>query len=161
MARAEIYHLQQLIAGRQTDAPQEALQVLDIVLRELSNQRCLLFKGKRISIILSLVKQFVIVLYKAFSRYISVGRSFYSPDIRKPQWLGDGLQSWCGFYQSIRPTQMGLSLNIGRTCVSVPRMMFIINTFYSIHPFIPFLLITYIAFYHQICPPRLSSNHFL
>ncbi|RZR86372.1 hypothetical protein BHM03_00013569 [Ensete ventricosum] len=45
--------------------------------------------------------------------YTSVGRSFYSPDIRKPQWLGDGLQSWCGFYQSIRPTQMGLSLNIG------------------------------------------------
>ncbi|CAD5188298.1 unnamed protein product [Musa acuminata subsp. malaccensis] len=83
VARAEIYHLQQLIAGRQTDAPQEALQVLDIVLRELSNQR-----------------------------YIPVGRSFYSPDIRKPQWLGDGLQSWCGFYQSIRPTQMGLSLNI-------------------------------------------------
>ncbi|URE19527.1 hypothetical protein MUK42_11702, partial [Musa troglodytarum] len=83
VARADIYHLQQLISGRQTDAPQEALQVLDIVLRELSNQR-----------------------------YISVGRSFYSPDIRKPQWLGDGLQSWCGFYQSIRPTQMGLSLNI-------------------------------------------------
>ncbi|KAG1335528.1 hypothetical protein COCNU_03G016470 [Cocos nucifera] len=31
---------------------------------------------------------------------------------RKPHRLGDGLQSWCGFYQSIRPTQMGLSLNI-------------------------------------------------
>ncbi|XP_042382741.1 protein argonaute PNH1-like [Zingiber officinale] len=82
-ARADLHHLRQFIAGRQTDAPREALQVLDIVLRELSNQR-----------------------------YISVGRCFYSPDIRKPQRLGDGLQSWCGFYQSIRPTQMGLSLNI-------------------------------------------------
>jgi hypothetical protein len=47
------------------------------------------------------------------ARYVPIGRSFYSPDIRKPQRLGDGLQSWCGFYQSIRPTQMGLSLNIG------------------------------------------------
>jgi len=50
---------------------------------------------------------------------VSIGRSFYSPDIRKPQRLGDGLQSWCGFYQSIRPTQMGLSLNIGRVFFSV------------------------------------------
>ncbi|WOL14109.1 protein argonaute PNH1-like isoform X2 [Canna indica] len=83
VARADLHHLRQFIAGRQTDAPREAIQVLDIVLRELANQR-----------------------------YISVGRCFYSPDIRKPQRLGDGLQSWCGFYQSIRPTQMGLSLNI-------------------------------------------------
>ncbi|KAL6839431.1 hypothetical protein ACP4OV_030701 [Aristida adscensionis] len=82
-ARADLHHLRQFIAGRQADAPQEALQVLDVVLRELGNQR-----------------------------YVSIGRSFYSPDIRKPQRLGDGLQSWCGFYQSIRPTQMGLSLNI-------------------------------------------------
>ncbi|XP_072998962.1 protein argonaute PNH1-like [Typha latifolia] len=83
VARADLHHLRQFIAGKQADAPQETLQVLDIVLRELSNQR-----------------------------YVSIGRSFYSPEIRKPQRLGDGLQSWCGFYQSVRPTQMGLSLNI-------------------------------------------------
>ncbi|MQM06013.1 hypothetical protein Taro_038830 [Colocasia esculenta] len=84
VARADLHHLQQFLAGKLADAPQEALQILDIVLRELSSQR-----------------------------YIAIGRSFYSPDIRKPQRLGQGLQSWCGFYQSIRPTQMGLSLNIG------------------------------------------------
>ncbi|VAI89444.1 unnamed protein product [Triticum turgidum subsp. durum] len=82
-ARADLHHLRQFIAGRQADAPQEAVQVLDIVLRELASQR-----------------------------YVAIGRSFYSPDIRRPQRLGDGLQSWCGFYQSLRPTQMGLSLNI-------------------------------------------------
>ncbi|PHT29188.1 Protein argonaute 1B [Capsicum baccatum] len=65
------------------DAPQEALQVLDIVLRELPT-----------------------------SRYCPVGRSFYSPDLGRRQPLGEGLESWSGFYQSIRPTQMGLSLNI-------------------------------------------------
>ncbi|XP_017223229.1 protein argonaute 10 isoform X2 [Daucus carota subsp. sativus] len=82
-ARANLHHLGQFLAGKRADAPQEALQILDIVLRELSNKR-----------------------------YCPVGRSFFSPNIRKPQRLGEGLESWCGFYQSIRPTQMGLSLNI-------------------------------------------------
>ncbi|KAL2461865.1 Protein argonaute 1 [Abeliophyllum distichum] len=81
-ARADLHHLGMFLQGRQADAPQEALQVLDIVLRELPT-----------------------------SRYCPVGRSFYSPDLgRRP--LGEGLESWRGFYQSIRPTQMGLSLNI-------------------------------------------------
>ncbi|KAL5782705.1 hypothetical protein ACOSP7_007734 [Xanthoceras sorbifolium] len=83
VARANMHHLGQFLAGKRADAPQEALQILDIVLRELSTKR-----------------------------YCPIGRSFFSPDIRTPQRLGDGLESWCGFYQSIRPTQMGLSLNI-------------------------------------------------
>ncbi|KAG2728154.1 hypothetical protein I3843_01G187300 [Carya illinoinensis] len=83
VARANMHHLGQFLAGKRADAPQEALQILDIVLRELSTKR-----------------------------YCPIGRSFFSPDIRRPQRLGDGLESWCGFYQSIRPTQMGLSLNI-------------------------------------------------
>ncbi|CAK9164365.1 unnamed protein product [Ilex paraguariensis] len=82
-ARADLHHLGMFLQGRQADAPQEALQVLDIVLRELPT-----------------------------SRYCPVGRSFYSLDIGRRQPLGEGLESWRGFYQSIRPTQMGLSLNI-------------------------------------------------
>ncbi|XVF53694.1 hypothetical protein PTKIN_Ptkin05aG0119300 [Pterospermum kingtungense] len=82
-ARADLHHLGLFLQGKQADAPQEALQVLDIVLRELPT-----------------------------SRYCPVGRSFYSPDLGRRQPLGEGLESWRGFYQSIRPTQMGLSLNI-------------------------------------------------
>ncbi|XP_058090486.1 protein argonaute 1-like [Magnolia sinica] len=82
-ARADLHHLGLFLAGKQADAPQEALQVLDIVLRELPT-----------------------------TRYSPVGRSFYSPDLGRRQPLGEGLESWRGFYQSIRPTQMGLSLNI-------------------------------------------------
>ncbi|GAB2292537.1 argonaute 1 [Dionaea muscipula] len=82
-ARVDLHHLGMFLQGRQADAPQEALQVLDIVLRELPT-----------------------------SRYSPVGRSFYSPHLGRRQTLGDGLESWRGFYQSIRPTQMGLSLNI-------------------------------------------------
>ncbi|XP_042392893.1 protein argonaute 1B-like [Zingiber officinale] len=82
-ARIDLHHLGMFLAGRQADAPQEALQVLDIVLRELPT-----------------------------ARFLPVGRSFYSPDLGRRQQLGDGLESWRGFYQSIRPTQMGLSLNI-------------------------------------------------
>ncbi|GAB4851024.1 Protein argonaute 10 [Ancistrocladus abbreviatus] len=83
VAQANMHHLGQFLAGKRADAPQEALQILDIVLRELSNKR-----------------------------YYPIGRSFFSRDIRTPQRLGEGLESWCGFYQSVRPTQMGLSLNI-------------------------------------------------
>ncbi|KAG9147437.1 hypothetical protein Leryth_020420 [Lithospermum erythrorhizon] len=82
-ACADLHHLGMFLQGKQADAPQEALQVLDIVLRELPT-----------------------------SRYFPVGRSFYSPNLGRRQPLGDGLESWRGFYQSIRPTQMGLSLNI-------------------------------------------------
>ncbi|CAL9049163.1 unnamed protein product [Musa banksii] len=82
-ARADLHHLEMFLTGRQPDAPQEALQVLDIVLRELPT-----------------------------ARYLPVGRSFYSPDLGRRQSLTEGLESWRGFYQSIRPTQMGLSLNI-------------------------------------------------
>lgn len=53
-----------------------------------------------------------------FLRFCPIGRSFFSPDIRTPQRLGEGLESWCGFYQSIRPTQMGLSLNIGMLVIT-------------------------------------------
>ncbi|KAL3626338.1 Protein argonaute 10 [Castilleja foliolosa] len=83
VARANLHHLGEFLAGKRADGPKEALQILDIVLRELSSKR-----------------------------FCPVGRSFFSPDIRKPQRLGDGLEAWSGFYQSIRPTQMGLSLNI-------------------------------------------------
>ncbi|KAK2996751.1 hypothetical protein RJ639_025195, partial [Escallonia herrerae] len=81
-ARADLHHLGMFLQGRQADAPQEALQVLDIVLRELPT-----------------------------TRYFPVGRSFYAPIFGRRQTLGDGLESWRGFYKSIRPTQMGLSLN--------------------------------------------------
>ncbi|XP_073014200.1 protein argonaute 10-like [Typha latifolia] len=83
VARANMHHLSQFLGGKCADSPQEALQVLDIVLRQLSTKR-----------------------------YCPVGKSFFSTDFKTPQRLGDGLESWCGFYQSIRPTQMGLSLNI-------------------------------------------------
>lgn len=48
------------------------------------------------------------------SRYFAYGKFLYSPIFKRPEQLGGGLESWRGFYQSIRPTQMGLSLNIGR-----------------------------------------------
>ncbi|AQK67370.1 argonaute1d [Zea mays] len=82
-ARADLRRLEQFLAGRQAEAPQEALQVLDIVLRELPT-----------------------------TRYAPFGRSFFSPDLGRRRSLGEGIESWRGFYQSIRPTQMGLSLNI-------------------------------------------------
>ncbi|KAL3681567.1 hypothetical protein R1sor_024523 [Riccia sorocarpa] len=82
-ARADLEHLGNFLQGLQADSPQEALQVLDIVLRELPTRS-----------------------------YTPVARSFYSPSLGRTENLGEGLQGWRGFYQSIRPTQMGLSLNV-------------------------------------------------
>lgn len=39
VARANLHHLGEFLAGKCSDAPQEALQILDIVLRELSIRR--------------------------------------------------------------------------------------------------------------------------
>ncbi|CAL5432255.1 unnamed protein product [Camellia sinensis] len=44
--------------------------------------------------------------------YAVVGRSFFPPKLGDTGDLGDGLEYWKGYYQSLRPTQMGLSLNI-------------------------------------------------
>lgn len=108
-ARADLHHLGMFLQGRQADAPQEALQVLDIVLRELPTSRYVCALHDFLIILLS----FLCSDHSARFRYSPVGRSFYSPDLGRRQPLGEGLESWRGFYQSIRPTQMGLSLNIG------------------------------------------------
>lgn len=44
-ARADLHHLGMFLQGRQADAPQEALQVLDIVLRELPTSRYVLLSS--------------------------------------------------------------------------------------------------------------------
>ncbi|KAL6509670.1 argonaute 1 [Orobanche gracilis] len=100
-ARADLHHLGMFLQGRHPDAPQEALQVLDIVLRELPTSPA--------------------------SRLCPVGRSFYSPDVGSKQSLGEGLESWRGFYQSIRPTQMGLSLNIDMSSTAFFEPLPVIN----------------------------------
>lgn len=60
---------------------------------------------ERVSVIV-----FDLILY---FRYWLVGISFYSPHLGTRKQLGEGLESCRGFYHSIKPTQMGLSLNIG------------------------------------------------
>lgn len=84
-ARAELCRIEQLqyIAGRQAEAPQEARQVIYIVLRELPT-----------------------------ARYEPYSRSFFLPDLGRRRSLGDRVEIWRGVYQPIRPTQMELLLNI-------------------------------------------------
>lgn len=50
-----------------------------------------------------------------YSRYTVVGRSFFALELGEPGDLGNGVEYWRGYYQSLRPVQMGLSLNIGTT----------------------------------------------
>ncbi|KAL8263040.1 hypothetical protein R6Q59_024389 [Mikania micrantha] len=81
-AKKDLHFLKQFLSGRQRDIPQETIQALDVVLRESAST------GREI-----------------------VGRSLFSTEFGHGA-LGDGIEFWKGFYQSLRPTQMGLSLNI-------------------------------------------------
>ncbi|CAE6016796.1 unnamed protein product [Arabidopsis arenosa] len=87
-SRPDLYQLQQFLAHRQRDAPYDTIQVLDVVLRD-----------------------------KPSNDYVSVGRSFFHTSLGNGASdgrgeLGDGIEYWRGFFQSLRLTQMGLSLNI-------------------------------------------------
>ncbi|KAG6682426.1 hypothetical protein I3842_13G141200 [Carya illinoinensis] len=82
-SKADLHYLREFLCGKQLDAPQETIQVLDVVLRAAPAQN-----------------------------YTSVGRSFFDPNLGPAGELGDGIEYWRGYYQSLRPTQMGLSLNI-------------------------------------------------
>jgi len=55
----------------------------------------------------------VITGFISFCSYVTVSRSFFSKEFGAARDIGDGLECWRGYYQSLRPTQMGLSLNIG------------------------------------------------
>ncbi|XP_076919981.1 protein argonaute MEL1-like [Bidens hawaiensis] len=81
-AKKDLHHLRQFLSGRQHDLPQETIQAFDVVLRESAS------KDREV-----------------------IGRSLFSPKFGNGS-LGDGIEFWKGFYQSLRPTQMGLSLNI-------------------------------------------------
>ncbi|WRX14845.1 PAZ domain - like 3 [Theobroma cacao] len=63
--------------------PQDYLHALDVVLRESPMEKC-----------------------------ISVGRSFYSSSMGGTKEIGGGAIGWRGFFQSLRPTQQGLALNV-------------------------------------------------
>ncbi|KAI3899299.1 hypothetical protein MKW92_024320 [Papaver armeniacum] len=88
-SRPDMHYLHQFLAGRQRDSPQETIQALDVVMRETPTRN-----------------------------YAVVGRSFFSPILGNKMDIGDGLECWKGYYQSIRPTQMGLSLNLDVSATS-------------------------------------------
>ncbi|KAG2546849.1 hypothetical protein PVAP13_9KG048600 [Panicum virgatum] len=99
-SKIDMYSLQQFLAGRQREMPQEIIQALDIAMRVCPS-----------------------------SRYTSISRSFFSPQEFGPGGpLGNGVECWRGYYQSLRPTQMGLSLNIDISA----------TTFYKAQPIIDF-----------------------
>nr|TKW30909.1 hypothetical protein SEVIR_2G069400v2 [Setaria viridis] len=111
-ARANLCHLQQFINGQQRDSPHDAIQALDVVMRESPSLN-----------------------------YVTVSRSFFSKQFGTGN-IGEGLEFWRGYYQSLRPTQMGLSLNID-TCStsfykSIPVVQFVDEFLRVTNPMQPF-----------------------
>ncbi|KAH9700124.1 protein argonaute 5 [Citrus sinensis] len=93
-SKPDLYTLQQFLRRRHFEAPYEVIQVLAVVLRAAPSEKYLTLTV--------LIKVSLLV----------VGRSFFSTDLGPMGQLGDGVEYWRGYFQSLRPTQMGLSLNI-------------------------------------------------
>ncbi|XP_062213663.1 protein argonaute 12-like [Phragmites australis] len=100
-AKIDLYSLKEFLAGRQRELPQDTIQALDIALRECPS-----------------------------ARYVSISRSFFSQAFGHGGEIGNGVECWRGYYQSLRPTQMGLSLNIDISATA----------FYKAQPIIDFAL---------------------
>nr|KJB35165.1 hypothetical protein B456_006G103000 [Gossypium raimondii] len=82
-SKPDLHYLREFLSRKHFECPQEAIQVLDVVLRAKPSQI-----------------------------YTEVGRSFFYTSLGPRGELGNGTEYWSGYYQSLRPTQMGLSLNI-------------------------------------------------
>ncbi|XVE79341.1 hypothetical protein DITRI_Ditri14bG0050400 [Diplodiscus trichospermus] len=82
-SRPELHHLWEFLFRGQPECPQETIQALDVALRANPSRD-----------------------------YTVVGRSFFKPVLGEKGELGGGIEYWMGYYQSLRPTQRGLSLNI-------------------------------------------------
>ncbi|XP_022729133.1 protein argonaute 5-like isoform X2 [Durio zibethinus] len=82
-SKPDLHNLREFLCRRYFECPQETIQVLDVVLRATPSMN-----------------------------FTVVGRSFFSPQLGPRGDLGNGMEYWMGYYQSLRPTQMGLSLNI-------------------------------------------------
>ncbi|KAL6894479.1 hypothetical protein ACP4OV_008577 [Aristida adscensionis] len=100
-AKIDMYSLKQFLAGRHRELPQDTIQALDIALRECPT-----------------------------ARYVSISRSFFSQAFGHGGEIGSGVECWRGYYQSLRPTQMGLSLNIDISATA----------FYKAQPILDFIV---------------------
>ncbi|KAG0602900.1 hypothetical protein M758_10G049800 [Ceratodon purpureus] len=69
----------------------EALRVLDILLRESASQR----------------------------GYLLVRDNFFHPSLGMPCDLGGGVEGWHGYHSSVRPTGLGLTLNLDITMTTI------------------------------------------
>ncbi|KAM3232040.1 protein argonaute 5 [Capsicum chacoense] len=96
-AKVDIHHLKEFLQSRQSDAPHETIQALDVVLRS-----------------------------KPSVDYVVAGRSFFDKSFGFGR-LPEGLEYWKGYYQSLRPTQMGLSLNIDMSARAFYEPLYVID----------------------------------
>jgi eukaryotic translation initiation factor 2C len=105
----------------------DALRVLDIVLRESASERYvplrsrLLFHSKSRCSSLRMYAQGAVcnalpypLVVLLFGRgYLLVRDNFFHKDLGPVGNLGEGVEAWRGYHSSVRPTGLGLTLNLG------------------------------------------------
>ncbi|XP_078436609.1 protein argonaute MEL1-like [Wolffia australiana] len=101
-ATIELTHLQMFLMGRTHDEPKETIHALDVALRQTASRM-----------------------------YTPVARSFFSPSLGGRAQIGEGCEYWMGFYSSLRPTQIGLSLNIDISATAFYEPILVTDFMYS------------------------------
>ena len=130
-------------ADAHADRAQDALRVLDIVLRESASERCssslnvyvcvfvLFVLVVSVSLLINFCKTIKTIVRcpftcKAFTGcrgYLLIRDNFFHPNLGPVGNLGEGVEAWRGYHSSIRPTGLGLTLNLGKWHYHVARTL--------------------------------------
>jgi len=93
--------------GKEDEFELNIRKVADFAIDQVEN----FFQGSTTESPKELIMAWDLVLRHSPSRkFVAVGSSFYRPDGSQP--LGEGCSAWRGFYQSIRPTQSFMTVNL-------------------------------------------------
>ncbi|GJN24773.1 hypothetical protein PR202_gb12535 [Eleusine coracana subsp. coracana] len=94
--------------------------------------------------------------------YVTVSRSFFSKGFGHSD-IGEGLECWRGYYQSLRPTQMGLSLNIDISSTAfykpTPVIEFVQNCVGATNPKQPITDRDRLKLKKALCRVRVETTH--
>jgi eukaryotic translation initiation factor 2C len=84
VGKTNLYHLQRFLLGKHRGIAQEIIHVFDVILSD-----------------------------KLSRNHVTGPRSFLCTQIGHQGYIGDGLDSWRGYHQSLRLRKIGISLNTG------------------------------------------------
>ncbi|EEE59067.1 hypothetical protein OsJ_10865 [Oryza sativa Japonica Group] len=133
VGKTNLYHLQRFLLGKHRGIAQEIIHVFDVILSD-----------------------------KLSRNHVTGPRSFLCTQIGHQGYIGDGLDSWRGYHQSLRLRKIGISLNTDMSAASfMPvRIIQIIDGFLNIsYTSRPLLERNRVQLKKVLCHVCIETNH--